>query len=104
MKNATMLYKMPGSEPIHGAHYSTLIVDAAEPGAIEKAQADGWFLTTPEAAAAYEESKNPPPVAEDLSPPTRVELEYKAATLGINFTDKTSDEKLSKLIADKLKA
>ena len=57
MRNATMLYKAPGPEPIHGAFLATTIVDADEEGAIEAAQAEGWFLTTPEAIAAYEAEK-----------------------------------------------
>ena len=57
MKNATMLYKAPGSEPIHGHFLATTIVDADEEGAIEAALAEGWFLTTPEAVEAYEAEK-----------------------------------------------
>lgn len=57
MRNATMLYKAPGNEPIHGSFLATLIVDADEEGELEAAIADGWFLTTPEAIAAYEEAK-----------------------------------------------
>ena len=57
MRNATMLYKAPGPEPIHGAYLATTIVDADEEDAIEAAQAEGWFLTTPEAIAAYEAEK-----------------------------------------------
>lgn len=57
MRNATMLYKAPGPEPIHGAFLATTIVDADEEGAIEAAQAEGWFLTTPEAIEAYEAEK-----------------------------------------------
>lgn len=57
MRNATMLYKAPGTEPIHGTFLATTIVDADEDGAIAAAQAEGWFLTTPEAVAAYESEK-----------------------------------------------
>jgi len=52
-----MLYKAPGSEPIHGTFLATTIVDADEDGTIAAAQAEGWFLTTPEAVAAYESEK-----------------------------------------------
>lgn len=57
MRNATMLYKAPGPEPIHGAYLATTIVDADEEGAIDAALAEGWFLTTPEAIEAYEAEK-----------------------------------------------
>lgn len=104
MKNATMLYKAPGPHEIHGGHFDHIIVDADEEGAIEQAQADGWFLTTPEAKAAYDATKAPevklPP--DNLLPPTRDELEQKANELKLKFTAKTSDEELSKLISTKL--
>lgn len=57
MRNATMLYKAPGPEPIHGSYLATTIVDADEEGAIDAALAEGWFLTTPEAIKAYEVKK-----------------------------------------------
>ena len=57
MRNATMLYKAPGPEPIHGSFLATTIVDADEEGAIDAALAEGWFLTTPEAVEAYEAEK-----------------------------------------------
>lgn len=57
MRNATMLYKAPGPEPIHGSFLATTIVDADEEGAIDAALAEGWFLTTPEAIEAYEAEK-----------------------------------------------
>ena len=83
MKNATMLYKAPGPHDIHGGHFDHIIVDADEEGAIEQAQENGWFLTTPEAKAAYDATKAPevklPP--NDLLGPTRAELEQKANEL-----------------------
>jgi len=57
MRNATMLYKAPGPEPIHGSFLATTVVDADEEGAIDAALAEGWFLTTPEAIKAYEAEK-----------------------------------------------
>jgi hypothetical protein len=57
MRYATMLYKAPGLEPIHGYFLATTIVDADEEGAVEAALAEGWFLTTPEAVEAYEAEK-----------------------------------------------
>lgn len=54
MLEATMLYKVGGPHEIHGGQFSTLIVDAALPGAIEAAQADDWHLSTPEATRAHD--------------------------------------------------
>lgn len=51
MKNATMLYKYPGSTEIHGDNFDFIIVDAEE-GEVEQALADGWFMTTTEAKEA----------------------------------------------------
>lgn len=99
MKNATMLYKAPGPHEIHGGKFDTLIVDADE---VEQAQADGWFLTTPEAKAAHTESMQP--TTADNAPPTRAELETKAAELGIAFDKRTADKTLAGKIADVLKA
>lgn len=70
---------------------------------LDAALADGWFLTVPEAiigvAAKLAEPVKP---ADDDAPPSRAELEAKATDLGITFTGKTSDKKLSDAIAAKL--
>lgn len=113
MNNATMLYKYPGSLEIHGGHFDYQIVDADEDGAIEKAKADGWHLTTPEAKAAYEaaqakaaadreaEAERLANLAlnDETKPPTRAELEQMAESLGLPFDGRTTDKKLAKLIA-----
>ncbi len=41
-------------------------------------------------------------VPEDDAPPTRAELEAKAAELGIRFDGRTKDKKLGQLIQDRL--
>lgn len=97
MKNPTMLYKHPGQHEIHGDKFDYTIVDADEEGAIEAAKADGWYLTTDEAKAKEAAS-------DDNAPPTRAELEAKATELGIKFDEKTTDDKLGKLIAKKLES
>lgn len=70
---------------------------------VDAALADGWFLTVPEAvsgvAAKLAEPVKP---ADDDAPPSRAELEAKATELGVAFTGKTSDKKLSDAIAAKL--
>ena len=107
MKNATMLYKAPGPHELHGGRFDYVIVGEDDvPGAL----LDGWFSTTPEAQAAYEESLKPKqiPAAEilpaDDAPATREELEAKAKELEIKFDGRTSDKKLGDLIAAALVA
>ena len=101
MKNATMLYKSPGPHEIHGGHYDYIVIDADEEGAIDAAKADGWFETTIEAKEAGEAAKAKRE-AELNAPPTRAELEAKAKELSIQFSKKTTDDELGKLIQAKL--
>lgn len=105
-----MLYRPGGSEPIHGGHFGSLIVnDEAEEGA---ALADGWFLTTDEAAQADAAAKAKAladaeaatvsaaqALVDANAQPTRAELEQKATELGLPFDGRTSDRKLRDLIA-----
>jgi hypothetical protein len=108
--NQTMLYKCPGSQEMHGGHFDYTIVDADEEGAIDKALAEGWHLTTPEAKAAHEAAlaaataakeaeKTEQTAKQENAPPTRAELEQAASDLGILFDGRTKDKKLSELIA-----
>jgi hypothetical protein len=59
--------------------------------------ASGWFKSVPEAIAGVAEL----PV-DEVSPPTRKELEAQATELGIAFDGRTTDKKLDALITDKL--
>ena len=61
--------------------------------------ANGWYLTTCEAKAAAEKPAEP-----IEKPLTREEIEAKASELGIQFDGRTTDRKLSALIAEKLGA
>ena len=45
-----MLYRQPGTEPMHGGLFATLIVGSEEEETAAAAQ--GWHLTTTEAAEA----------------------------------------------------
>ena len=96
-----MLYLTPGPEPMHGGMFSTLIVGDADEQA--DALARGWALTTPDALALKAEAdaraKAPDQAPADDAPPTRAELEQKAAELGLKFDGRTSDKKLRDLIA-----
>jgi len=102
-----MLYRAPGAEPIHGSMLATLIVPDADAQAA--ALADGWSLTTDEAKQIYADAQAAAAakaaadalaaVTNPDAPPTRAELEQKAAELGLKFDGRTSDRKLRDLIA-----
>ena len=74
------------SKPIDGINHR-LLRELAEAQAMAKAQA-------PEPVASA--------VPDEDAPPTREELETKATELGIPFNGRTSDKKLSGLIATAL--
>jgi len=111
VKNATMMYKMPGPYNIHGGHFDYIILDADEKGAIQQAQADGWCLTTPEAKKAYEATKilETKPSFDNSSSSTtspsviRAELEQKCNEFKIKFNAKTTNDELIKLIQAKIR-
>lgn len=87
-----MLYRTPGPHDIHGGKFDYRIVKDEKER--DEALRDGWYLTTDSAKSAKEDP--PPP---DNTPPTRAELEQKAAELGIKFDGRTSDKKLADQIA-----
>lgn len=100
-----MLYRAPGPLPIHGGMFDTLIVNDETERA--DALAAGWFATTPEAGEAAAEAASEVEASKAAStdstkPPTREELEQKAAELGIPFSARVSDKKLAEAIAAKL--
>lgn len=98
----TMLYKYPGDTDINGKGFDYTIVDDDK---VEQAIADGWHLTTGEAvaASAADKPEDVHATVDDNAPPTRAELEAKAAELGIKFDGRTGDKKLGELITEKLK-
>lgn len=97
-----MLFRQPGTEPMHGGHFATRVV--ADKDAHQQAAADGWHDSTTEARAAHEKpTPAPKPAEDDDAPPTRAELEQQAKKLGIKFDGRTSDKKLGEAIAEKLK-
>lgn len=106
MREATMLYRAPGSHELHGVMVDYTTVDAS---AVPEMLAAGWCLTPLEAAAYQPPSdvvdvvkRVEDAVAEQFAPPTRAELESKATELGIRFDGRTSDKKLGALIAASL--
>ena len=92
-----MLYRAGGPHEIHGGRFDTLIVGSEVEQAA--AQADDWHETTPHALAALEK---PTAVPDDDAPPTRAELEQKAAELGIKIDGRWSDTRLVNEITKKL--
>jgi len=58
------------------------------------ARAVGWRDSIPEAIADAESELDTAVEMDDLSPPTREEMESKARQLGISFNKRTSDDKL----------
>jgi len=95
-----MLYRAGGTEEIHGGRFATLTVDDQD--ALDAALADGWSMTTAEALEAAAPKAAAPAPADDNAPPTREELEAKAAELGIEFSPRIGDAKLAERIADAL--
>lgn len=100
-----MLYRFPAaglnSILLEGATYDTRVVGDADAEAA--ALAEGWCTTWPEANANHAANVNAAQTAQAAADaatgPTRAELEQKATELGIKFDGRTSDKKLSDLIA-----
>ena len=98
--STTAVYRYPGPFDIHGGKYD---FRAVPDGEVSAYLADGWYLTTPEAKAAHEARSAPVVVHDDDAPPTRAELEQKAAELGIKADGRWSDKRLAAEIESKLK-
>ena len=90
----TLVYKGKGPHSRAGGTYDYAAANDQED--LDAKLESGWFATLPEAIDANDK----PAVAksEDLSPPTRKELETKAKELAIKFTAKTTDAELSAAI------
>lgn len=96
-----MVYKVPGKHVRPHGTYDFAGVENAEE--LEAKLKDGWFPSLPEAI----DSKKVEPIveaskADDIAPPTRLELEEKATELGIKFDGRFSDKKISQLIEEAL--
>lgn len=89
----TIVYKDKGPYQRPGGTFDYKGVSTKEQ--FDAALSAGWL-------ASYAEIFEPT-AAEDNAPPTRDELEQKAKELGIKFDGRTTDKKLSDLIAQSLK-
>lgn len=108
-KFPTIVYRVPGphKKPRGGTYAYRGATDKAEFDALLK---QGWHPSYEEAAAgkaagkiieaaeAFEDS------VDEVSDPTRDELETKAKELGVSFNSRTSDKKLAERIAEALEA
>lgn len=88
MRFPCFVYKAGGSLTYKGKQYSYLSVNSDDD--VKAALADGWAMTRDEALF-------PAPKAEpnEDAPPTRAELEQRAAELGIKVDGRWSDKRLA---------
>jgi hypothetical protein len=93
----TIVYRTPGPhKKPRGESYAYRA--AADKEAFDALIAKGWFAT-------YEEAQGGKAVEapiDEVSGPTREELETKAKELGVSFNARTSDKKLAERIAEAL--
>jgi hypothetical protein len=105
MQFPQMIYKFPADDgevyELHDGKYSTLIVQNVDE--LELYLAEGWHESTTQARQASEKVNEViDPIDEPIdydAPPTREELEQKATELFLTFDGRTSDKKLSQMIA-----
>lgn len=105
----TIVYKCPGDR--FGPPYTTFkSIGVTDRETFDKALADGWFATLPEAAEAYLKPApdrvaivvEPEPI--DNAPPTRDEMLAKAAEIGLTVDKRWSDKTLANKIIEALEA
>ena len=103
----TIMYRVPGphKKPRGGTYKTTGAADKAEFNELLK---KGWFSSYEEAAAGkaagkiIEAAEAFEDAVDEVSAPTRDELETKAKELGVSFNARTSDKKLAERIAEAL--
>ena len=105
----TLLYRCPG--PWSGNGYTFGSRPAKDETEYATALADGWHPTVPDAVEAFRKPKPvevfgslPVEVPPDDAPPTRAEIEAKAAELGIPVHHKHKDETILKKIEEAIAA
>jgi hypothetical protein len=92
----TILYRTPGPHrKPRGGTYKT--IGAADQAAFADLTSKGWF-------PSYEDAVAGKVVIDEVSAPTRQELESKASELGVSYDGRTSDKKLAERIAKALEA
>lgn len=110
--STTMLYKFPGSTPMHGAKFDYVIVEDDD---IEAHLSEGWALTTPDARALHQASVDAAvavakaeedskalaaavALVEDNQPATKAELQQRLNSLGIAFDGRMGIKALTALL------
>ena len=100
-----LVYKSEGKyvRP-NGTYDFTGVVDAED---LAKKLSEGWYPSIEAAVAGKKPAQKPVepvsgPVLDDDAPPTREELEAKAAELGIKVDGRHSDKKIAQLIDEAL--
>jgi hypothetical protein len=100
----TIMYRVPGPfKKPRGGTYGTRGV--ADQEAFDELTAKGWFpsyeaaLGGKKAAKVIEAAEAFEDAIDEVSDPTRDELESKAKELGVSFNARTSDKKLAERIA-----
>lgn len=106
MEEATMLYRAPGPEKIHGHDVEYTVVDAHQ---VEEYKAAGWFSSAVEAGEAWikaeaEKAKKVVEEIEDKAAATREEAIQKLEELGVVFDRRLGLSKLLTLIEVKKRA
>ncbi len=93
----TLVYKKGGVHQMKGGTYS--YKGAADAEAFAALIADGWYPSMVEMIDGGVITKQEKAeVVDEVSPPTRAELEAKAKELGLKFDGRTGDKKLSDMI------
>lgn len=103
----TIMYRVPGphKKPRGGTYKTTGAADKAE---FDELLKKGWSPSYEEAAAGkiagkiIEAAEAFEDAVDEVSAPTRDELETKAKELGVSFNARTSDKKLAERIAEAL--
>ena len=103
MQFPCLVYKVPGP---HGFGYR--YTGCTDEGEWKRLKELGWHATKDEARGVLkaeeiiETAEELESLIDEVSPPTRAELEAKAEELGIGFNSRTRDEVLTQRIADAL--
>lgn len=111
MKFPNFVYRCPGSHQCPGGTYDHRRVSDEEE--LQERLDEGWSETLPEALGqpapvivgepeGLADTGSDEPEADEVNPPTRVELEEQARFLGLKFNKKDSDEKLLELVTEAL--
>lgn len=97
----TIMYRTPGphKKPRGGTYAYRGAADQEEFDALT---AKGWFPSYEAAVAGKSTLKVAEEPIDEVSGPTRAELETKAKELGVSFNARTSDKKLAERISDVL--